>query len=96
MVAEIDDICRQHPNEVVAVVSHADPIKTAIAYYIGLDLNQFQRLAISPTSVSALAIGEHGTALLVMNHSGDLRDMAKPAPSASSVAFIRRMAGGRT
>ena len=52
MVAAIDDICRQHPDDVVAVVSHADPIKTAIAYYLGLDLDQYQRLVISPTSVT--------------------------------------------
>ena len=75
MAAAIDAICREHPDDMVAVVSHADPIKAAIAHYIGLDLNNFQKLVINPTSVSVIAANEHGAALLVMNHSGDLSDL---------------------
>ena len=79
MVAAIDAICRDHHDSMVAVVSHADPIKAAICYYIGLDLDQFQKLVISPTSVSVLAVSDHGAALMTMNHSGDLSDLV-PKP----------------
>lgn len=61
-------IARHKPKDVVAVVFHADPIKLAVAHYIGLPLDQFQRLGCDTGSVSALAIGEMGASLLKMNH----------------------------
>lgn len=88
MVAEIDGICREHPQDMVAIVSHADPIKATIAHYIGLDLDQFQKLVISPTSVSVLTVSEHGAALLVMNHNGDLPDLT---PKHSQKPAVRRI-----
>lgn len=70
---EIETICSQHePKDLLACVFHADPIKLALAYFIGLPLDQFQRLMIVPASVSVLSIGEHGSALLQMNVSGTL------------------------
>jgi len=55
------------PKDVVACISHADPIKLAVAYYIGLPLDNFQRLAVSPASVTALHIGEASSHLLNLN-----------------------------
>jgi broad specificity phosphatase PhoE len=38
-------LCRQHdPKDTIICVSHADPIKLAVAYYLGLGLDNFQRL----------------------------------------------------
>ena len=37
---------------VIACVSHGDPIKLALAYFLGLELNNFQRIAIDPASAS--------------------------------------------
>lgn len=73
MVKAIDEIVQAHAHQVVAVVSHADPLKAAIAHYLGLDLNQFQRLAISPASVTVLFFGEQGKPLLFrLNDTGTL------------------------
>ena len=36
----------QIKNELIAVVFHADPIKLAVANYLGLPLDNFQRLTI--------------------------------------------------
>lgn len=88
MVAEIEAIRRAHAGDIVAVVSHADPIKATLAHYIGLDLNFFQRLIIDPTSVSVLLAGEQHTALLTMNHSGDLPDLA---PKHTRQRAVRRI-----
>lgn len=41
----------------VAVVMHADPIRAALAHFLGMPLDNFQRLGISPASVSAVMIG---------------------------------------
>ncbi|MFC1463824.1 MAG: histidine phosphatase family protein [Candidatus Brachytrichaceae bacterium NZ_4S206] len=43
--------------QIVAVVAHADVIKAALAHYLGMPFDNFQRLAIAPASVSTLMIG---------------------------------------
>ncbi len=69
MAAAIDEIIAQHPKQVVAVVSHADPIKAAVAHYLGMDLNQFNKIVIEPASVTAFLFGERGPVLLRLNDS---------------------------
>lgn len=54
MVAALDDLRAAHPGQSVAVVSHADPIKLAVAFYAGLALDMYQRLSIAPASISEL------------------------------------------
>ncbi len=43
-VSALDDLIAAHPHEIVVVVSHADPIKSAIAHYTGVHLDLFQRV----------------------------------------------------
>ena len=68
LVAELDEIRDAHPGQTVAVVSHADPIKLAVAHYIGLPLDLFQRLTVYPASITALAFTRWGPRLLCLNH----------------------------
>ena len=72
LVAELDDIRDAHPDQVVAIVSHSDPIKMAVAHYTGLALDLFQRLTISPASVTAFAFGHYGPRLVCLNHTDAL------------------------
>jgi probable phosphoglycerate mutase len=67
MVAELDAIRDAHPGETVAVVSHSDPIKMAVAHYLGLPLDLFQRLTISPASVTAFSFTRFGPRLVCLN-----------------------------
>lgn len=78
MVAALEGVVEQHRDQLVVVVSHADPIKAAIAYYTGLHLDLFQRIVVSPASVTAFAFGPHGVALLKCNDTGGLSDLALP------------------
>jgi probable phosphoglycerate mutase len=55
IVGELERILPQHPGA-VACFSHADPIKLALAHYLGQPLDLFQRLMIEPASISALLI----------------------------------------
>jgi len=65
---ELQTIASQHePKDLVACFSHADPIRMAVAYFIGLPLDMFQRLAVSPGSITALHLGETSSRLLVLN-----------------------------
>ncbi len=55
------------PRDIVAVVFHADPIKLAVAHYIGLPLDNFQRLGCDTASVTMLAVGTSTAHLLWLN-----------------------------
>ena len=63
-------------KDIFICVSHSDPIKLAIAYFIGLPLDQFQRLSVSTASVNALFIGDSGILLLTLNFNPTFSDTA--------------------
>jgi probable phosphoglycerate mutase len=68
-VEETEFLAEKHdPRDMLVCVSHADPIKLVVAYYIGLPLDMYQRLHVSPASITALNIGEFGSQLLFMNY----------------------------
>jgi probable phosphoglycerate mutase len=56
-----------YPDLGVALVSHGDPIKIAIAYFTGVPLELFDRIDISPASVSTLVLGPYGPKLMQLN-----------------------------
>jgi probable phosphoglycerate mutase len=65
----------RHPGETLVAVSHADPIKAALAMAAGTHLDLFQRLVVSPCSVSAVSYGPEGTHVLTVNSTGSLADL---------------------
>ena len=66
---ELQTLAGQHsPQDTIACFSHADPIRLAVAYFIGLPLDMFHRLSINPGSITALQLGEASTRLLVLNY----------------------------
>ncbi|MGH9178587.1 MAG: MSMEG_4193 family putative phosphomutase [Acidimicrobiales bacterium] len=65
----------RHPGQTVVLVSHADPIKAAVADAAGTPLDLFQRLVISPCSVTAIAYGNGGPMVLSFNSLGDLSEL---------------------
>jgi probable phosphomutase (TIGR03848 family) len=73
LVATVDRLRVAHPGGTVVAVSHADPIKAALAHALGTHLDFFQRFAVSPCSVSAVAYGDGGPVVLSVNSVGDLR-----------------------
>jgi probable phosphomutase (TIGR03848 family) len=66
----------EHPGETVVAVSHADPIKAAVAHAMGTHLDLFQRIVVSPCSVSAVLYGVDGPVVLAVNSTGDLSALA--------------------
>jgi probable phosphomutase (TIGR03848 family) len=61
----------RHPGETIVAVSHADPIKAAVAHAMGTHLDLFQRIVVSPCSISAVAYGAGGPIVLAVNSTGD-------------------------
>ena len=70
MVSALDDIRTKHPGGVVVCVSHADPIKAAIAHAMGTHLDLFQRIVIGTCSVSAVSYSTFGPVVLTVNSVG--------------------------
>lgn len=56
-VDAIEEVCAKHPGQTVVVVSHSDVIKMIVAYYLGVHLDLFQRISISPASMSIISTG---------------------------------------
>lgn len=67
---------RRHPGKTVVAVSHADPIKAAVADALGTHLDLFQRIVISPCSVTAVAYGPGGPTVLAVNSTSTVAGLA--------------------
>ena len=68
VVAALEKVVSHHkPKDIVACVFHADPIKLAVAYYLGMPLDHFQRLSCDTVSLTAFFISEMGANLLKLN-----------------------------
>lgn len=75
----VEALNRQHAKEFIAVVSHADLIKMVLAHYLGVHLDLFQRIAISPASISLIALGDNGgVQILRLNDTGPLQSPPSP------------------
>jgi probable phosphoglycerate mutase len=80
-VAALDEVVAKHPHETVVAVSHADPIKSAIAHYTGMHLDLFQRVHVSPASVTVFDFHTYGVMMVKCNDTGGLDDLL-PEPEA--------------
>ena len=54
-------------NAIWLACSHGDVIKAMLAYYLGVPLDLFQRIEISPASVSIVRIEPYGPQVLLVN-----------------------------
>lgn len=70
MVSTIDRLVAKHRGGVIVCVSHADPIKAAVAHAMGTHIDLFQRIVISTCSVSAVAYTTGGPIVLTVNSTG--------------------------
>ncbi len=53
-VTAVHAIIRRHPDDVVAVFSHGDPIKAILADALAMPFDEFQRIDVAPGSVSVV------------------------------------------
>jgi probable phosphoglycerate mutase len=77
-VRTLEEIAERHPRGSVAVITHGDVIRLALAHYAGVHLDLYQRLEAGPGSVSAVALREGMAAVLRLNDMGTLEDLAPP------------------
>ncbi|HSL73625.1 MAG TPA: MSMEG_4193 family putative phosphomutase [Ilumatobacteraceae bacterium] len=79
MVSTLDRLRHAHPGGTIVCVSHADTIKAAVAHALGTHIDLFQRIVISPASVTAITWGPGGPTVLAVNSTG--RPLADLQPS---------------
>ena len=77
-VSALERLRQAHAGQTIVAVSHADTIKAAVAHALGTHLDLFQRIVISPCSVTAIAYGDGGPTVLSVNSVGE-----GPAPPPS-------------
>jgi probable phosphomutase (TIGR03848 family) len=76
-VKAIEELVIAHPREMVAVVSHADLIKMLLAHFLGMHLDQFQRIVVSPASISAIELGHSRPYIASMNDIAHITEMER-------------------
>lgn len=70
MVTVLRGIAEEHPGRAVAVFGHGDPLKAAVAFYLGMSVELIGRLAIEPASVTTLLLEPWGAELRGLNAMG--------------------------
>jgi probable phosphoglycerate mutase len=82
IVAVFESLAAAHAeDDLLAVVFHADPVKLTLAYYLGMSLDTFQRLACDTASLSVLHLGKHGAQVSGMNLKPPFRLPGPPPKS---------------
>ncbi len=87
-VAAVEAIAAERPDDVVAIVSHADVIKTIVVHYVGIPIDLYRRLVIDPASLSVLRLTAEGPQLLLLNDTGAIPH--PPAPTSRPPAAADR------
>jgi probable phosphoglycerate mutase len=67
MIREINTLIAKHPGQTVALVGHADLIKAAVAHYLGVHFDLFQRIMISTASITTISFGPMGPRVITVN-----------------------------
>jgi broad specificity phosphatase PhoE len=74
-VTTIERLRAAHPGGTIVCVSHADPIKAAVAHALGTHLDLFQRIVISPCAISVVAYASAPVVLAVNSTGGSLTEL---------------------
>lgn len=79
ITSTLQRLSESHRGDAIVVVSHADPIKAAVADAMGVHLDLFQRIVIGQCSVSAIQYSVSSPIVLSVNSMGD--DLKQLIPS---------------
>ncbi len=76
ITATASELADRHRGATVVAVSHADPIRALVADAMGTHLDLFQRIVVSPCSVTAILYTADGPVVLATNSTADLAALA--------------------
>ena len=52
-------------------MSHGDVIRAALLHYLGLSLDRYARIEISPAGISTVAVSDWGVKIITLNERMD-------------------------
>lgn len=70
MVQGLESLRIEHAGQTVIVVGHGDPIRAALAHYLGMPLDLMLRLTVDVASVSVVEVDEASVRVLAINDTG--------------------------
>lgn len=88
-VNALERLAEKHPRQRVAVVSHSDILKMIVAHYIGLHLDLFQRIEISPASLTIIRVNFGRSMIVQVNETSYLPEPKKVAKDERQIDEIR-------
>ncbi len=71
-VDTVERLYDAHRKGTVALVGHSDVIKMILAHYLGMHLDMFQRIVVSPASISSLSLGDNRPMIEYINDTSHL------------------------
>jgi len=66
-VQEVNKLVAKHFGQTLAIVGHADLIKSAVAHYLGVHFDLFQRIVISTASITTIFFTPAGPRVISVN-----------------------------
>ena len=77
-IQALEALSEKHQNETIVICSHADLIKLVLAHYLGVHMDLFQRIVISPASASVITLPGNGMMrVLRLNDTGPMKTPKK-------------------
>jgi len=67
IVEALMEMREHHPDEIVAVVSHGDVIRSALLFALGMPLDHYNRIEVGQGSISTIHIDDAGIRVLAIN-----------------------------
>jgi broad specificity phosphatase PhoE len=71
MIRKAQALAMEHPGATVGIVSHGDPVRALLAFYLGIPIDMILRFEISPASLSILELSEWSARVVCMNSGAD-------------------------
>jgi broad specificity phosphatase PhoE len=68
-VRKMIELQELHAGDTIALFSHGDPIRCAVAYFLGIPLDFFLRIRIDSASVSIIELADYGPRVCCVNQN---------------------------
>ncbi|HLJ17465.1 MAG TPA: histidine phosphatase family protein [Bryobacteraceae bacterium] len=68
----LDRLRSRHSGEAVVLVTHAEVVRSAVCFYLGVPLDLFLRIEIELASISVLRLEDFGARLLKLNQTAGI------------------------
>jgi len=67
MIGAMERLRLAQPDGRIALVSHSDPIRAAVLFHLGMSVDEFNRIDISPCAVTTIRVIDRGPQIVSLN-----------------------------